>query len=590
MHQFGICIHLLDNLIISERNATEGAHRCLDYIPGACILGIVARSFYADPAINHDQAYTFFHSGRLRFGNGLPLIINKAHIENSHICYPMSLSWFTVKSEQAKLAASQIIYCENKVCLNDETSNEQAKQYRSVSEPFFHALDETQISSPFYSYSPLKHFHLKTALNPGTRVASDSQLFGYESLPAGLEFYAMVELDQTLAEQFPDLLEQLKNTLVGQKSIGRSRSAEYGNVQIAVHDESSLLKKLSNVTSAQLESDMVLYCVSDLALVDDKGQPTLNPTPENLLRAIIEDENIKTEMLASIKVDWSRTFIKPRTYSAYLSHQQAYDIERQVIRQGSVVTLKLDRLKTELKQTLVECFKNGIGLFKSSGLGKIWINPDFLMSKCIELQSAHTDSNVFSLPVKTHIETDAVIRFKNWFKSEVALSGSKINKENINELLDELKKCYRLAKTFQGKPDYREIGPSPSQWGAILKATRETPNSFKQLEQKLFCSKDACCKQNQKGWCHEFQSQNKNKEDQVISFHEWLKDYMREKFKLKPKDQPTTEKNKNNQDDDFKIHKKKFILFIREAMTIAKNKSFDEQASLSSNHLKKTQR
>ncbi len=63
-------LELLDNLICQGSNASVGLPPGLDYIPGNMFLGAVAQKLYSGL---QEKAFEVFHSGRVRFGDGLPL-------------------------------------------------------------------------------------------------------------------------------------------------------------------------------------------------------------------------------------------------------------------------------------------------------------------------------------------------------------------------------------------------------------------------------------------------------------------------------------------------------------------------------------
>ena len=65
-------VELLSDVVITERSATEGGHRSLDYLPGSVFLGVAAKRMYDD--LSKDESYSLFHSGKMRFGNAYPVV------------------------------------------------------------------------------------------------------------------------------------------------------------------------------------------------------------------------------------------------------------------------------------------------------------------------------------------------------------------------------------------------------------------------------------------------------------------------------------------------------------------------------------
>ena len=82
-------ITTLEEVVISERAANEGSHASLDYLPGATFLGAIAARLYED--LSEQEAYQVFHSGKVRFGNALPLS------QDEQQTYPMPLCWYKNK-------------------------------------------------------------------------------------------------------------------------------------------------------------------------------------------------------------------------------------------------------------------------------------------------------------------------------------------------------------------------------------------------------------------------------------------------------------------------------------------------------------
>lgn len=57
---------LIDELVLSERSATLGGHRGLDYIPGAALLGAAAQRLYGKLATGPCLAGLPFRQGPVR--------------------------------------------------------------------------------------------------------------------------------------------------------------------------------------------------------------------------------------------------------------------------------------------------------------------------------------------------------------------------------------------------------------------------------------------------------------------------------------------------------------------------------------------
>ena len=71
-------------------------------------------------------------------------------------------------------------------------------------------------------------YAIKSAFDYQKRRSQDRQMYGYESLEEGLEFLFQVDFSDK-AEQFADVV---KKALIGEKRVGRSKTAQYGLVEI----------------------------------------------------------------------------------------------------------------------------------------------------------------------------------------------------------------------------------------------------------------------------------------------------------------------------------------------------------------------
>jgi len=90
MKRYQLILELHEDVVFSARSATLGGHRSLDYIPGAALYGVSASKLYDSLG---RYAFTVFHSGKVRFGNGYPLA------PNGEVGFPVPFSWYSVKGE-----------------------------------------------------------------------------------------------------------------------------------------------------------------------------------------------------------------------------------------------------------------------------------------------------------------------------------------------------------------------------------------------------------------------------------------------------------------------------------------------------------
>ena len=94
MNQQIMILTAAEAAVFSERAATEGAHVTLPHPPGSALLGwAAAQGRYS----NYQDAFSIFHSGKVRFSNALPLT------EKGDAAYPVPELLMRKKEDTAGL-------------------------------------------------------------------------------------------------------------------------------------------------------------------------------------------------------------------------------------------------------------------------------------------------------------------------------------------------------------------------------------------------------------------------------------------------------------------------------------------------------
>lgn len=470
MKTLDLVITLLDDCVFSERNATEGAHRGLDYIAGGALLGAVAAQLYKQ--LGNKRAFDWFHSGKMRFGNAYPLADGKR-------TFPLPACWHQAKG---KTPISENRLDNNKIwrldkCKNNAlANNEQPQQLRTG----YLSLDG-QVADV------KKSLRLKTAIDAETGRAKEAALFGYDALQAGQYFHAQIQYD----DEFTDAeIKQLKAVFSKPILLGRSRSAEYGQASVKVIEAQP---PLFNTQTAQLE--IILWLLSDLMVFDEYGQPTLAPKPEHLGLP-------KGKLLAE------NSFLRIRRYSTWNAHKKSYEMERQVISKGSVLVFKLE---SPLTAEQLQRIASGLGVERQAGLGQVWLNPPILTDEkplfekvVIPLIEAAQQDKPIEPPKPDLIK---------WLESQQQQTRSKQEfAREAREIALNYKDLMQNARDLKGLDKSFHIGPSHSQWGAVLAAakSRQTLDIFVNAS-------DGSFKPRGEGWKDEFWQ-----DSQIISFYSWF--------------------------------------------------------------------
>ncbi len=292
-------LELLDDAVFSERAASVGAHAGLDYVPGSALLGWAARHLYA--SLDACDAWLLFHSGKVRFGNALPLTANGL------IAYPSPLSLHFHKSKKWR---------EEDGRARPDTLLNLARATMPGGEQW-QQLRNTWLTSDGSTHQPTRELSMKTAIDPSTGRAAQSQLYGYDALRAGQRFVARIEVDADVSESlFGRLCEVFADTIA---HLGRSRSSQYGRITCRLREQIAP----PACDDAAPSRELLLWLLSDMAILRD-GRPVFAPCPEDL-------------GLPSGRLVRERSFIRARAFSPYNTHRRTPDIERQLIMAGSVL-------------------------------------------------------------------------------------------------------------------------------------------------------------------------------------------------------------------------------------------------------------
>lgn len=321
-------VELLTDIILNQKAATEGANTTLDFIPGGCFLGIVARKIYEKNS--EEQNLTIFHSGKVRFGDAHP-----AYGKVRTLRVPAMMMHPKLNKEEYYISAAL-------------PEGEKAKEE-------LRKLQLKQCRTGFYDFSQNPALEIKTATSYAIKSAHDKKnrtslknaMYGYEALRKGLTLYFEVEVDDEA------LAEAIGKALVGKKHIGRSRSAQYGLVEIQPHDFQAI-----EATKSPCKDAIYVYADGRLIFLDANGLPTFRPTPADL-------------GIENGEIDWKKSQVRTFQYAPWNAKRQCFDTDRCGIEKGSVFVVKCTGDTPTLSPRYV-------GSYQNEGFGKVLYNPAFL--------------------------------------------------------------------------------------------------------------------------------------------------------------------------------------------------------------------
>jgi len=335
---------LESDVIINVKSATVGENKTLDFIPGNCFLGIAAGSLYKDQELKPEEKLLIFHSKAVKFGD--------AHLAgDKYRTLKVPAAYHTPKYAPSEKEDHPLrVYHGIKDLESDEIKEQQIKQCKNG----FYEFDRLIVKKRDVK----KNYAIKSAYDRHTRHSQDEQMFGYESLPKGTVFYFQVEFDDKIISS--TLQEKVHSALTGEKRIGRSRTAQFGLVNIvpANYDE---------INSKPIKDNKIvtIYADSRLIFLDEYGLPTFQPTEEQL-------------EIKGCKILWDKCQIRTFQYAPWNSQRKAFDADRCGIEKGSVIVLSVED-EADAQNNKWE--SRSIGSYQNEGFGRVIFNPTFLEVK-----------------------------------------------------------------------------------------------------------------------------------------------------------------------------------------------------------------
>lgn len=418
IEQYYTC-KLLSDVVLNNKMATEGNMTTLDYIAGSNFLGIVANDIYK----NHkEKAYKILHAGEVSFGD--------AHIslDGTEVSYAMPFSLFKDKLDKTKTWVHHLL--DKHHFDNFREKGIQLKQERNgYLTPSGHILK-----------SPEKNFALKSAQDRNERRSKDGAMFGFESLKADQVYVFSVRYENTEYQQI------VEDFLLGNKRIGKSKTAQYGQVCIEKLEKEQAPKRGDSILNTDYT---IVYAESNLCFFNEFGQTTFQPKPEDL-------------GLSGGEICWKKSQIRTYAYSPWNGIRNTPNTQRDCILKGSVFYVK-DAVapKNEI---------NSVGEYQAEGLGRVIYNPRFL--------DGYKESGEWDFKINTPQKPDDIKDAKQTPLGDYLrkLQKSKKDELDISEAIDE-------ALKFETSKELMNI--TPSQWGGI-RAYAENTKDIVVLEKQIF--------------------------------------------------------------------------------------------------------
>jgi hypothetical protein len=419
---------LLSDVVLNNKMATEGNMKTLDYIAGSNFLGIVANEIYK----NHkDKAFKILHADEVSFGD--------AHIslDGTEVSYAMPFSLFRDKLDKTRTWVHHLL--EKSHFDNFREKGIQLKQERSgYLTPSGHILK-----------SPEKNFALKSAQEREERRSKDGAMFGFESLKADQVYVFSVRYHNA---EYQEIIEKF---LTGNKRIGKSKTAQYGQVDIQPIANPKVIESIETP-----QNYTIVYAESNLCFFNEYGQTTFQPKPEDL-------------GLSGGEICWKKSQIRTYAYSPWNGIRNTPNTQRDCILKGSVFYVKGVAPKSEM---------NSVGEYQAEGLGRVIYNPAFLKGN---ESTGEWEFELFKEPNNSDDKEESTQpESKPKDQKPTTDLGKFLN--GLKEQKDKdlaISKAIHKALKLESSKELMKI--TPSQWGGI-RAYAENTKDIGVLEKQIF--------------------------------------------------------------------------------------------------------
>ena len=460
---------LRDSISISSNHSSDYSQICLDYIPGSAVSGALACSLYSEGAYKDEILDRVFQNNEAVFSNCLPLEDKKGF----HAVFP---------------APSCLHY--------EKGANEDESDYINLVKAEQGKIQLKQVRSGYLNssgskVSVVRHSATKTSIDPDTKTAAKSKLFTLNFIDSGTRFWGYVDIPEGTVRK--EDMEKFLNSTV---RIGKCRSSEFGRVKLSLipADRIPAIEKVLLEPSPFEGNDgkqyLYLWCLSDVEFVDLR---TVSST------FVPQGSNLWLECTGKISYVPEKSFIRTGRIRYFNRKRNGYDSEKCLIKRGSVICFKLDSPLG--KEHLEKIARNGVGLSRHQGLGRVMVNPSWINYETI------SDSLFADLIVADAEASDSDNKVCGRYDEEYAYLTSYLDRKSkdsdvrqvadnaAGRLLLMIVDLYSFARTSHSLLDTDQygqtvsgssrLGPTNSQWGVLLDIVSAGKDVYQKIKAKL---------------------------------------------------------------------------------------------------------
>ncbi|MEM8535486.1 MAG: hypothetical protein AAGF95_31940 [Chloroflexota bacterium] len=370
-------ITLRQPLLATSLQGEPNSSVSFDYIPGSLIRGLFIQRYLKSPDTTDPllgRGKDLFFNGCVRYLNAYPATTDQQR------SLPTPASLRIRKGAQLDKKASQVIYHTGHATWNAERRRaaEDNERLNPVTHPFC-ALHTPGARITFYKPERTLAMHTQRNRQKGRATNDEGELFRYDALAAGQAFRGAILID--VRDEDTTLIKTITELgTITNEWLGRSRSANYGQVDFALEDQTLDWQEVafrSRPSSEESSYQYTLTLLSDMFLRDEQGQiigapdrDTFHTTLERYLGALD-----KTKQPVVIKeIVWSRTFVANTIHGGFNRAWQLPLIQTHALTAGSMITFTTENELPEDAITLLAT--QGLGERRAEGFGRVVMNWD----------------------------------------------------------------------------------------------------------------------------------------------------------------------------------------------------------------------
>ena len=436
MTQIPLLIELLSDVVLPSTSATVGAPVTQTLVSGNQLRGVVGQHYTSFG----DDAWDVFHSGAVRFRDGLPITPHDVTAVPMPLClhHPKGVAPFG-NNGQLQIVDDVVDASERPAAMRHEQ------------------LRVGYLTDTGHWHRPARRAALRTAIDPSDQRAREGFLFGLEALTRGQRFLAVVEAEPSVPKP---VVRSIVDILKGEHRIGRSRSAEFGRVRISRDGADTLWERFQRILEPAEDGCQLLF-LSDVALRDpDTGAPTLQPTASTLA------------LPKGASVNLGRSFVRSRRFSPFHGLWRRPRMEQQVLAAGSVL-----RVEGIQQAELIAAVRSGIGEYRSEGFGRVAVAPRLLARQWLPVPQSVDSTDAFSAPTG---------ELMDWLVARRRLEDRRVAiLDWVDETLVELRRYGAMNR---------------SQWGLVRQQAASAVNKVQLMERLRHLTREQGASGTRAGW------------------------------------------------------------------------------------------